>query len=255
MIKSVIIDDQESYRKKLRNIIDTTLADKVEVLAEANNISDGMEIILKHNPDLVFLDIEMPGGTGFDLLEKMGTIKFDVIFTTAHHDFAIRAIKFSALDYIVKPVDADELMKAVLKHEGKRNQSDSKRQLEVLFQNLKNMNSATNQIGLPSVNGLTFVKLQDIVRCKSDVNYTDFFMSDKSRITVSRTLKEVESMLTENYFLRVHDSHIINLHHMRKYIKGDGGIAIMSDGTEVDVSRRKKDEFKNRLADLKMVFS
>lgn len=253
MIKSVIIDDQESYRKKLRNIIDSVLADKVEVLAEAGNIAEGMEIIMKHNPDLVFLDIEMPGGTGFDLLEKMGNIKFDVIFTTAHQDFAIRAIKFSALDYLVKPVDADELMKAVLKHEGKRNQSDSNRQLEVLFQNLKNMNSTSNLIGLPTMNGLTFIKLQDIVRCNSDVNYTVFYLADKSKITVSRTLKEVESMLTESNFMRVHDSHLINFSHIRKYVKGDGGIAIMSDGAEVDISRRKKEEFKKRLADLKMI--
>ena len=116
------------------------------------------------------------------------------------------------------------------------------------------MNSSNNQIGLPTVNGLNFVKLHDIIRCKSDVNYTDFFISDKSKITVSKTLKEVEGLLTENYFMRVHDSHIINLHQMKKYLKGDGGIAVMNDGAEVDISRRKKEEFKQRLSDLKMVF-
>ena len=253
MIKSVIIDDQESYRKKLRQILQTHLSHKVEVLAEAENIIEGREIIQKYNPDLVFLDIEMPGGTGFDLLEKTGDIKFNVIFTTAHENFAIRAIKYSALDYIVKPVDADELIKAVLRHEGKQSSSDSSKQLEVLFQNLRNINSTTSQIGLPSMNGLTFIKLQDIVRCNSDVNYTIFHLTDKSKLTVSRTLKEVESMLTESNFMRVHDSHLINFSHLRRYVKGDGGIAVMSDGAEVDISRRKKDEFKRRLAELKMI--
>ena len=205
MIKSVIIDDQESYRKKLRQLLQTQLADKVEVLAEAGNILEGREVIQKFNPDLVFLDIEMPGGTGFDLLEKMGDIKFNVIFTTAHENFAIRAIKYSALDYLVKPVDAEELVKAVLKHEGRQNSSENSKQLEVLFQNLRNINNTTSQIGLPSMNGLTFVKLQDIVRCNSDVNYTVFHLSDKTRLTVSRTLKEVESMLAESNLMSVHE--------------------------------------------------
>lgn len=254
MIKAVIIDDQESYRKKLRKLIDSELPGRIEILAEAENITAGRDIIHQFHPELVFLDIEMPGGTGFDLLEKLGEIKFDVIFTTSHQDFAIKAIRFSALDYIVKPLDPDELVKAVRRHEEKKKDAGNASQMEALFHNLKNLNSANSQIGLPSVNGLTFVKMQDIIRCKSDINYTDFFLADKSRITVSRTLKEVEAMLTEFYFLRVHDSHLINLHHIRKYIKGDGGTAIMSDGAEIDVSRRRKDEFKKRLSDLKMVF-
>ena len=138
MIKAVIIDDLESYRKKLRLLIEKFLDGRVTVVDEASNITEGMAVILKHHPDLVFLDIEMPGGSGFDLLEKIGHINFDIIFTTAHSDFAIRAIKFSALDYILKPVDPDELLKAIQKHEEKKKHTDTNKQFEVLFQNLKN---------------------------------------------------------------------------------------------------------------------
>lgn len=253
MITSVIIDDQESYRQKLRKLLEK-FKNELSVLGEAENAEDGFNLIEKTKPDLVFLDIEMPGGTGFDMLKRFGTIGFDVIFTTAHAQFGLQAIKFSALDYLVKPVDPDELYNAIEKHKDKKRQLNQQKQFEVLFQHLQSVNSTANQVGLPTGHGLIFVKLGDIIRCQSSSNYTDFFLVDKSKIMVTRTLKETEALLTDQHFFRVHDSHLINLHQIRKYIKGEGGIAIMADGSEIDVSRRKKDEFKQRLASMRMTF-
>jgi two-component system, LytTR family, response regulator len=253
MIKLIIIDDQESYRQKLKKLLEKS-GKELAILGEAPNADEGLKLIAKVNPDLVFLDIEMPGGSGFDMLRQIRQVNFDVIFTTAHNEFGIQAIKFSALDYLMKPIDLDELNNAIEKHIEKKRQSTQQKQFDVLFQHLQSVNSTSNQIGLPTSSGLIFVKLNDIIRCQSAINYTDFFLVDKSKITVSRTLKETESLLAEKHFFRVHDSHLINLHHIKRYMKGEGGIAVMADGSEIDVSRRKKDEFKQRLAVLKMTF-
>jgi two-component system LytT family response regulator len=219
------------------------------VVGNADSIGPAEELIRKMKPDLVFLDVEMPFGNGFDLLEKFEKINFSVIFSTAYDHYAVKAIKINALDYLLKPVDINDLKIAVGKVEGKlkESNSDTTWQLEALLNNIKEK-GLVKKIAVPSLNGLTFINIEEIVRCESDVNYTNIFLTDRKKITVSKPLKEYEELLSEYNFFRIHNSALINMIHVKQYIKGEGGYLVMSDGVSVEVSRRKKAEFLDKFA-------
>ena len=238
--KAIIIDDEKGARESLSNIL-RDYCPEVEVVAKAENIEVGYDTIEKHKPELVFLDIEMPHGNAFDLLEKFEEIDFDIIFVTAYDHYAINAIKFSALDYLLKPIDIDELQAAVSRHVNNSGKY-LKQKYELLLQNIKK-DKAPEKVAIADNESISFIEIATIVRCESDGNYTTLFLETGKKIVVSKTLGEFENMFSQNNFFRTHRSHLINLAHMAKYVKGEGGYVEMSDGSKAEVSRRKKPEF------------
>jgi len=246
-LRAIIIDDEKKARNNLLNLLKEYCAE-VEVLADESSISSGIKTIEKLDPDLVFLDIEMQNETGFDLLEKIKEPNFDIIFVTAHHEYAIKAFKFSAIDYVMKPIDIDELVQAVEKVQEKKASRFTKEKFEVLMENMKDPHASFERIALPTSEGLTFVEINDMIRCESTANYTYFFLEGGKKILVSKTIKFYEELLSDHKFYRVHQSHLINLMHIKKYVKGEGGYIIMSDDSMVMVSRRRKESFLSILA-------
>jgi two-component system LytT family response regulator len=245
--KAVIVDDELGARESLSKMLEKNCKN-IQVVAKADNMMNAFIEITNHQPDLVFLDIEMPNGNAFDLLEKFKEINFNIIFVTAYDHYAIKAIKFSAIDYILKPVDPEELVKAVSRFESQHeNKTSLDKKFKTLLSNVKPENKL-KKVGIPDGDGLVFINLADIIRCDSDGNYTYFLLTSGKKIIVSRTLGEYEQMFAEDNFFRVHRSHLINLEHVKKYIKGEGGYVIMSDNSQVEVSRRNKNEFLEKLS-------
>lgn len=250
MIRVIIIEDQKHSRDILENMLQEHFKN-IEILASCKNAEDGNTAIENLQPDLVLTDIELEKKAVFDMLQKLSNINFEIIFITAHEQYAIQAIKFSALDYLLKPFTLDDLSKAIERYEQKKDKQQSSGQLSTLFHNLKHIQKDAKKIALPTANGLTIVSLKDIIRCEAGVNYTNFFFTTKNKLLVAKTLKEFEELLDDYDFIRVHNSHLINLHHVKNYTRrGEGGTVTMTDGMEVDVSRRKKEEFMKRLAEL-----
>lgn len=246
-IKAIIVDDELGARESLSKLIEKNCKN-IEIIAKADSMKTALEAINSLQPDLVFLDIEMPKGNAFDLLEQFKEINFDIIFTTAYDHYAIKAIKFSALDYILKPIDVEELVAAVSKYENKKKEKGTlNTQFKTLLSNVK-PNTKLKKVGIPDGDGLIFVNLSDIIRCDSDGNYTYFILINGKKIVASRTLGEYETMFSDENFFRVHRSHLINLEHVKKYIKGEGGYVIMSDNSQVEVSRRNKADFLEKLS-------
>ena len=245
MIKAIIIDDEVHCIDTL-SILLADYCPEVEILDKCMSPKKGLESIERLKPDLVFLDIEMPAMNGFELLEQFKQIPFAVIFTTSYDQYAIKAFRFSALDYLLKPIDREELQKAVQKVLNKK-QNQLPQQLEILLQKINHTNNAVQRIALPTMEGLQLVAINSIISCASDGNYTIFFMKDKQKLIISRPLKEVEEMLEDYPFLRVHNSYIVNLNEISKYVKGEGGYLIMTDGSTVDVSRSRKELMLKKL--------
>lgn len=242
MIKAVIVEDEDNSRELLQSLVTKHCAG-VEVVASAANVKEGVEAINKHNPDLIFLDISMPDGTGFDLLEKISPVKSDIIFTTATDKYAIKAIKYSALDYLLKPIDAEELKSAVNKLIDKKSKGNTVENLAHLLQNLKQGNDSYQKITLPTTNAYEIVYIKDIIRCEADGSYTAFHLTEKRKLLASASLKHYEDLLPTSQFLRIHHHHLINISHVIRYLKTDGGYAVMSDGSQLEISRRKKEDF------------
>jgi len=247
MIKALIVDDEENARGNIEVLLQD-YCEEVSVIAMADNVTAGLKAAKKHKPDIVFLDIEMNGETGFDLLSRIEDIDFDVVFTTAHSDYALKAFKFNATDYLLKPIDINELINAVAKTGKRLGNQLSQDKLEQIINRGGQYNEEFNKIALPTVDGLLFVERDHIIRCESADNYTTFFLHDGSKIMVSKTIKHFEELLSEYNFFRVHQSHLINLRHLKQYHKGEGGYAIMSDDSSVIVSRRKKEAFLSGLS-------
>lgn len=247
MLRAIIVDDEPKSCDTLSTMI-AEFVDGVTVVAVENGVQSAIKSINQHKPDIVFLDIEMNSETGFDLLTQMPSIDFEVVFTTAFEQYALKAIKFAALDYLLKPIDIGELEESVEKVKEKRKSKDLNQGLEALMANLKSTSSSQHQIALPSSDGLLFVHVTDIIYCQADGPYTYFYLKDGSKVTVSKNLKEYEELLEDHYFFRVHKSYLINLKEMKRYVKGDGGYVIMSNDKEVDVSKRKKESFMSALA-------
>lgn len=241
MIKAVIIDDEKKSRETLRGLIEA-FCDDITILGEADGFINGVEIIKKHNPEVVFLDIQMPDGSGFRLLESFKDITFDVIFTTAYDQFAIKAIRYSALDYLLKPIVPEELQNAVAKVKQNKKKGALKSNIEVLLENVSSGAKDPKKIVLSTSEGMHIVKVSDIIRCESDDYYTKFFLVDGKKIMVSKTLKENEQLLSEHNFIRPHKSHLVNINYIKSYIKTDGGYLVLTNDFKVPVSRRKKEK-------------
>jgi two-component system LytT family response regulator len=243
-IKAIIVDDEQHCIDALQTMLQKKCPE-VTVLGGVNSVKDAKDLIEAVQPDVVFLDVEMPHQNGFELLKLFDKITFDVIFTTAYEQYALKAIKFNALDYLLKPFSVKELQDAISKCVSRRNSQSGEQTspIEVFLQNMKTLHQTHKKIALPTINGLVFMPVQNIVRCESTGNYTRIFFTDKKNLMVSRPLKEFEELLTDVDFFRVHNSHLINLQQMQSYIQGEGGFALMSDGTQVEVSRRRKADF------------
>lgn len=239
VLKTIIIDDEEDARNTLRSFV-ASYCPNLEIVEEAEGVADGYRKIMAHSPDLVFLDIQMEDGTGFDLLEKIRTPEFSVIFTTAFDEYAIKAFKFSAIDYLLKPIDPDELIEAVGKAK-KEKKSQASDRISNLMES--HGSGSFDRITLSSQEGLTVVKLDNVQRLESDSNYTHFFLRTGEKITVPKSLKEYELILPTSRFYRTHQSHIINLDYVKKFVREDGGYVLMDDGTEILVARRRKEDF------------
>lgn len=240
-MKAVLIDDERDALEMLEWSI-KKFAPQVEILAMCDSALDGIEKIKALKPELVFLDIEMPQLNGFDLLEKLGKYEFEVIFITAYNQFGIKALKICALDYLLKPIDGDELKIAVEKALTKKTKTSSM-QLEMLMSYFKPDKPRTRRIALTASDHLIFVETNDIIYCESDSNYTTFFLAKGEKVVISKTLKDVEEILEGSDFFRIHASYLINMKHVSKFTRGDGGYVVMSNNQHITVSRKKKDEF------------
>jgi two-component system, LytTR family, response regulator len=246
MIRTLIIDDEQHCITRMSGLLGEHCKGAVHLMDAFQSVEEGITGIKKLQPDLVFLDVQIHDKTGFDLLKQLGEINFEIIFTTAFEKYALQAFKFSAIDYLLKPVDADDLKHAVEKLKQKFSKTDTTAKLEVLFNNMQN---TSKRICVPVINGLVFLQVNDIIRCESDVNYTTIFLKDKQKLMVAKTLKEFEEMLTDYNFFRVHNSHLINLSYIKNYVKGKGGYIVMSDGSEIEVSTRRKEAFMKKLSE------
>lgn len=252
MISAVIVDDELSGRKILMQLIARHLED-VEVVGVAGSVDEGRALIEEVRPGLIFLDIDMKDGTGFDLLESLSFRDFSLIFVTAYSEFALKAFRFYAIGYLLKPVNIDELKAVTTEAIRRSSQSPTENNLhlEVLSELLLSERSGTARIGLPSQSGIQFVKVKSIVWCQANESYTEVHLEDQKKITVSKKLIEVEDLLLGLNFFRIHRAYLINLSHLQSYVRGNGGHVVLSDGARLDVSRRKKDEFLNRIKTLR----
>ena len=237
MLKAVIIDDEEFLRAMIRNIL-TDNFPEVDIVAEADSVSDGVAAIETSKPDLVFLDIEIKEGVGFDILEKIKYKDFKLIFITAFNDFAIKAFKFSAVDYILKPINEEEFLTAVRRAVSELEKPLLKEQIENFFNNYQHLQN--KKLVLRTIEDIHIVNINDIVRCESDNSYTTFHIRDGETIIISKSIKEYSEILSEFGFIRPHQSHLINMNFIKRLDKSDGGFLIMKDGKEIPVSTRRK---------------
>jgi two-component system LytT family response regulator len=246
-LRTVIIDDESKAREAIREMT-TIYCDDIEVIGEAHDVLSGIQLIKTQQPDLVFLDIKMPDGTGFDLLNRIEKKDFSLIFLTAFDEYAVKAFKFSAIDYLLKPLDPDELIQAVERVKEFRNLD--KENLSVLLQNLKSIKKDLKKLVLKTAESIFLVNVSDIIRCESTGNYTKFFLVNQKPVLVSHTLKDYDDILSEYNFFRVHQSHLVNLDHIIRLDKADGGTLIMSDNQSVPVSTRKKEALVKALGEI-----
>ena len=242
MFKAILIDDESSSLNSLKAKI-VNHCPGVNIIALCNDPEKGIEAINSLKPDLVFLDIEMPVINGFTLLQQVTYRNFELIFVTAYDHYAIKAIRYSALDYLLKPVEINDLKNAVNTAMEKRNSINSNAQLELLLDNMVSEKMKFKRIAIPTTLGLQFIKVEDIVYLEASVNYTKFHLNNNEKYTVSKTLKEFEDMLSEETFIRIHNSYVINKNYVEKYIRGEGGEVVLSNGITLGVSKRKKSEF------------
>lgn len=247
MKKAIIIDDENRTRDLIAKMINS-FGLNIEAIPAGENVQSGIEAIEQHKPDLVFLDIQMPDGTGFDVLRAVKYKNFDVIFITAHEEFAIKAIKFSALDYILKPVDTVELKAAVERALVTIEHRKEEDQFDALQNNI--LPHQKRRLVLKTQESVHVVDLEQIIRCEADRNYTSFYLTEGKKILVSKTLKEYETLLTGYNFLRVQQSHLVNLDFVERYDKGNGGSVVMKDGSEVPLSPAKREIFFKILENL-----
>jgi two-component system LytT family response regulator len=242
-----IIDDERNSRDSLQKKI-LQYCNELEIIAICESGEEGLEKIELLKPNIVFLDVEMPRMNGFTMLQKLKTRQFELIFTTAYDHYAIRAIRFSALDYLVKPIEAEDLKEAVARAVEKIKHPASNERIETLLHNLLQEKNRHQKIALSSLEGFLFVEIDQIIYLEAKSNYTEVYLKDQPKITISKTLKDCEEVLSPAVFIRIHHSYMINRNHIQKYIKGEGGQVIMSNGQALDVARRRKEEFMRQIS-------
>ncbi len=238
MLKVVVIDDEQGARKAITGIIQK-YCKEVQVVGEADGVQSGIEAIAQHQPDLVLLDIQMKDGTGFDLLNRVGKVNFKLVFITAYEAYAIKAFKYSALDYILKPAGIDDLVTTLQHVKASIQVEELQRKIDVLINNYEH--EVDRKIVLKTTDAMHVVKVKDIIRCEAEGNYTSFYFVEGKRLMVSGILKDYEELLDSEQFFRPHQSHLINVNHLQRFEKRDGGFVIMNGGHEVPVSFRKKE--------------
>jgi two-component system, LytTR family, response regulator len=240
MLRAILIDDDQSNLSALSEKL-LKHCPQVEVIGRFDNGEDGIKAIESEKPDVVFLDIEMPVMNGFVMLQQLNYRNFELIFVTAYDHYAIKAIRYSALDYLVKPVEIDDLKAAITKAESHLHSRNSQLQMELLLEHLNN--KQPKRITIPASDGLRFINIEDIIYLEASNNYTNIYLSTNQKLLVSRTLKDFEDILPSDTFLRIHHSTIINKYYVEKYIRGEGGQVVMRHGKVLDVSKRKKSDF------------
>jgi len=238
MIRTLIVDDEKNNRQLISDLLKTHFP-KVTVIGEADSVFSGVEAIRRYSPELVLLDIRLEDGDAFDLLNQLSNIDFKIIFITAYEEYALKAIKFSALDYLLKPIILEELELAIEKVE-KQKTKDLQWQLEELSNNLQS--NQKKRIVLHSANKLQLIPIQDIIRCEAERNYCMFFLLNGKKIMVSNPMKGYVELLSEQGFFRIHKSHLVNLSYIEEYVKADGGHVVLTDGTQLPVAMRKKNQ-------------
>lgn len=242
MIKCILVDDERNAVEMMEWLL-KTYCPQVEIAEMCNSAQQGIEAINRHSPDVVFLDIEMPKMNGFDMLEQFDKLHFDVVFCTAYDQFAIRAFKYSALNYLLKPVDPEDLKATVARMEEKKT-LPTREQFQLLLKSLQQPSRSTpTRIALTTGDGLIFVPTNDIIYCEAESNYTSVVLVGGKKILVSKVLKEIDEALSGPDFYRVHSSYLININHIKKFVRGDGGYIIMDNDATVSISRNRKQEF------------
>ncbi len=244
MVHVAIIDDEPRSIATLENMLRDYCPD-LQVQASARSVKEGITLLEKQQPELLFLDIAMPDGSGFELLEKVPQKQFEVIFTTAFEQYAIKAFDFSAMNYLLKPINPERLQQVVAQYQAAKNDQFQTPRYDIL----KNaLNDEFSRIALPCLDGIQFVELNDIIYCEADSNYCTFFLNDDSKVVVSRSLRSYEQLLADSHFFRLHHKYLVNLRYVKKYIRGSGGYVILENGVHLDVSVRRRDEFLQKIA-------
>jgi two-component system LytT family response regulator len=247
MIKTLIVDDETSNRENLQQLLQAYAPD-LQICALGESVDDALQAILLHRPQLVFLDIQLHAQSGFDLLKQLGDIDFEIIFVTAYDQYGIQAIKFAALDYLLKPIDIDELKSAVDKARKAIQQKHKNERLNHLLDYLKDDKKAPARIALPMFSETRYVNIPDIIRCEADNTYTKFVIVGGEHILVSKTLKEYADMLSGHNFIRAHQSHLININYVKSWLREDGGSLLLTDNTKIPVSKLNREKVKAALA-------
>lgn len=245
-LTAIIVDDEKHSRETLTKLIEE-FCQETTVLTTANSVAEAIDKIKSNKPDVVFLDIELQSGIGFDILTQIDTINFEVIFTTAYEQYAIQAIKFSSLDYLLKPLGIEELKTAIEKAKKKKDQEVYKKQLETLIDNLQQQ-PKFNKICLSTADSVEFINIKDIIYCKANGAYTLFILKNNISLLVSKHLKEYENLLIEQQFMRIHNSFLINLKEVKKFVKSDGGYIMMNNDDIINISKSKKEKFLNAMS-------
>ena len=245
MINYVLIDDEPKNVKILRAMLDE-FCPEIQYLGSASGVADGEALIRKDQPGLVFLDIQLSHENAFDLLDRLMPVEFEVIFVTAYNEYAVKAFRYAALDYLLKPVNIEELTAAVAKASQQMRLRNVNRQLQNLLFNLRSPEAAAYKLAIPNADSLSFINVGEIIRCEANGGYTQFFMTNGEKVLSTKTIGEYEDLLPSDIFLRIHSKHIINVQHIKKYHKGRGGFVEMEGSEMIEVSARRKTEFLSR---------
>lgn len=249
MTTAILIDDDNNLRNGMRAMLQRHQTE-IAIIGEADSVKTGIETIEKLQPQVIFLDIHLTDGTGFDILEQMSWTKAHIIFITAHEQYALKAFKFSALDFLLKPVDPEELAKSIGKIALALKKNNSTDHIDLLLENIRKKVDNFKRIALSTSDGIHLFEISDIIRCESNDNYTKFFIKDHKPLLISKTLKEYEELLSEHGFERIHQSHLINLAYLKSYIKTDGGYVIMSDNSKIAIAQRKRERLQELIRSL-----
>lgn len=247
MVKTIIIDDEEPAREYLKKLIDRYFPNKFTVVKKCKDIEQGFQSIKHFKPDLVFLDIKMQNGSGFDLLKQFDVVDFEVIFTTAHSEYAIEAIKQSALDYLLKPIDQMDLYSAVKKYQKKTEYKNELDRIRLLLENIDPGNHLHPKIAFPTEDGYKLIKSNSIQYCKAEGNYSRIFLVDGNSFILARTLKKIDEQLPSHFFLRIHKSYLVNLNYVKEYTNTGGNYLTLINNERLPIASRKKTEVLERI--------